>query len=71
MSGLFALDFNFLIISIQALILLAVVTWVFSAWIQDVSIVDYIWSLLTLLAVVTYSYLSSLSLIHISEPTRP
>ena len=59
MSGLFALDFNFLIISIQALILLAVVTWVFSAWIQDVSIVDYIWSLLTLLAVVTYSYLSS------------
>jgi steroid 5-alpha reductase family enzyme len=61
MSELFALNTDFLILSFQALILLAVVTWVFSVWLQDVSIVDYIWSLLTLLAVVTYSYLSDLS----------
>jgi steroid 5-alpha reductase family enzyme len=61
MSGLFALNTDFLILSLQALMLLAVVTWVFSTWLQDVSIVDYIWSLLTLLAVGTYSYLSNLS----------
>ena len=56
MSGLFTLNTDFLILSFQALMLLAVVTWVFSTWLQDVSIVDYIWSLLTLLAVGTYSY---------------
>jgi uncharacterized protein YqgC (DUF456 family) len=61
MSGLFTLNTDFLILSFQALMLLAVVTWVFSTWLQDVSIVDYIWSLLTLLAVGTYSYLSNLS----------
>ena len=60
MSGLFALNTDFLILSFQALMLLAVVTWVISVWLQDVSIVDYIWSLLTLLAVGTYSYSSNL-----------
>lgn len=60
MSGLFTLNTDFLILSFQALMLLAVVTWVFSTWLQDVSIVDYIWSLLSLLAVGTYSYSSNL-----------
>ena len=57
MSGLFTLNTDFLILSLQALMLLAVVTWVFSTWLQDVSIVDYIWSLLTLLAV-SYTHLT-------------
>lgn len=59
MSQIFALNTDYLIISFQALILLAVVTWVASTWLEDVSIVDYIWSLLTLLAVCVYGYLSS------------
>lgn len=44
--------------SLKMLLLLAALTWFVSLIIEDVSIVDYIWSLLTLLAVITYAYLS-------------
>jgi steroid 5-alpha reductase family enzyme len=43
--------------SLKMLLLLAVLTWFVSLIIEDVSIVDYIWSLLTLLAVSTYAFL--------------
>jgi steroid 5-alpha reductase family enzyme len=61
MSQFLALNIDYLIISFQALVLLAAITWVFSTWINDVSIVDYIWSLFTLLAVCIYGYISKIA----------
>ena len=60
MDVLFTLDTSFMLASLKMLLLLAVATWFVSLIIEDVSIVDYIWSLLTLLAVGTYAFLSGI-----------
>ena len=60
MDILFTLDTSFMLASLKMLLLLAVATWFVSLIIEDVSIVDYIWSLLTLLAVSTYAFLSGI-----------
>jgi steroid 5-alpha reductase family enzyme len=57
MNTLLTLNMEFMTFSLQLLLLLAVVTWLFSVWLADVSIVDYIWPLLSLLAVVSYAYI--------------
>ena len=61
MDILFTLDTSFMLASLKMLLLLAVATWFVSLIIEDVSIVDYIWSLLTLLAVSTYAFLSGIN----------
>ena len=58
MDIIFTLNLAFMLASLKMLLLLAALTWFVSLIIEDVSIVDYIWSLLTLLAVITYAYLS-------------
>lgn len=60
MDILFTLDTSYMLASLKMLLLLAVATWFVSLIIEDVSIVDYIWSLLTLLAVGTYAFLSGI-----------
>ena len=61
MDIIFTLNTDFMLASLKMLLLLAVLTWFVSLIIEDVSIVDYIWSLLTLLAVSTYAYLSGIN----------
>ena len=61
MNIILNLNTELMILSLQMLLLLAVVTWLISVWISDVSIVDYIWSLLSLLAVVTYALSTDIS----------
>lgn len=57
MDILFTINTEMMLESLKMLLILAGVTWFISLIIEDVSIVDYIWSLLTLLAVCTYAYL--------------
>lgn len=61
MDIIFTLNTDFMLASLKMLLLLAAATWFVSLIIEDVSIVDYIWSLLTLLAVGTYAYLSGIN----------
>ena len=61
MNILVNLNMELMILSLQMLLLLAIGTWLISVWITDVSIVDYIWSLLSLLAVGTYAYSTDIS----------
>jgi len=56
MNILLAINMDLMLESLKMLLLLACITWLASLIIEDVSIVDYIWSLLTLLAVATYAY---------------
>ena len=56
MEILFNLNTVMMFESLKMLLILAAITWFVSLIIEDVSIVDYIWSLLTLLAVSTYAY---------------
>ena len=58
MEILFNLNTVMMLESLKMLLILAAITWFVSLIIEDVSIVDYIWSLLTLLAVATYAYLT-------------
>lgn len=70
MEALFAINTALMLESLKMLLILAAITWFVSLIIEDVSIVDYIWSLLTLLAVCTYAYLTtvdnSISLVMLS-----
>ena len=60
MEILFNLNTVMMFESLKMLLILAAITWFVSLIIEDVSIVDYIWSLLTLLAVSTYAYLTGI-----------
>jgi steroid 5-alpha reductase family enzyme len=60
MNILMTINLDLMLESLQWLLLLAAGTWFVSFIIEDVSIVDYIWSPLTLLAVVTYAYITGL-----------
>ena len=56
MSELLTIDFGLMLQGLPVLFLVAVATWLISLTIDDVSIVDYIWSLLSLAAAATYAY---------------
>jgi steroid 5-alpha reductase family enzyme len=58
MDILLSINTDMMLASLKMLVILGCVTWFVSLIIEDVSIVDYIWSLLTLLAVSTYAYLT-------------
>jgi steroid 5-alpha reductase family enzyme len=60
MNILMTINLDLMLESLKWLLLLAAGTWFVSFIIEDVSIVDYIWSPLTLLAVVTYAYITGL-----------
>ena len=66
MEILFALNTAMMLESLKTLLILAALTWFVSLLIEDVSIVDYIWSPLTLLGVCTYVYLTGIdNLVHL------
>tara|TARA_B110000879_G_scaffold204698_1_gene284058 strand:- start:272 stop:1096 length:825 start_codon:yes stop_codon:yes gene_type:complete len=56
MNLLLSIDLQLMLQALPVLFLIAVVTWLISLAIDDVSIVDYIWSLLSLAAAATYAY---------------
>ena len=58
MDILFTINTVMMYESLKILLILAGITWFVSLIIEDVSIVDYIWSLLILLAVCTYAYMA-------------
>ena len=60
MEIFFSLNTALMLESLKMLLILAAITWFISLIIEDVSIVDYIWSLLTLLAVCTYAYMTGI-----------
>ena len=60
MEILFTINTEMMLESLKMLLILAAITWFVSLIIEDVSIVDYIWSPLTLLAVSTYAYLTGI-----------
>jgi steroid 5-alpha reductase family enzyme len=56
MNLLLSINFDLMLQAVPVLLLLAITTWLISLAIDDVSIVDYIWSLLSLAAAATYAY---------------
>jgi steroid 5-alpha reductase family enzyme len=56
MNLLLSINFDLMLQAVPVLLLLAFTTWLISLAIDDVSIVDYIWSLLSLAAAATYAY---------------
>lgn len=56
MNLLLTLNLDLMLQALPVLFLVAVATWLISLAIDDVSIVDYIWSLLSLAAASTYAY---------------
>ena len=56
MNLLLSINFELMLQAVPVLLLIAVTTWLISLAIDDVSIVDYIWSLLSLAAAATYAY---------------
>ena len=56
MNLLLTLNFDLMLQGLPVLMLIAIGTWLISLAIDDVSIVDYIWSMLSLAAATTYAY---------------
>ena len=56
MNLLLTFNFELMFQALPVLMLIAVATWLISLTIDDVSIVDYIWSMLSLGAAATYAY---------------
>jgi steroid 5-alpha reductase family enzyme len=56
MNLLLSLNLELMLQALPVLFLIAIATWLISLAIDDVSIVDYIWSLLSLAAASTYAY---------------
>ena len=56
MNLLLSINLELMLQALPVLFLIAVATWLISLAIDDVSIVDYIWSLLSLAAAATYAY---------------
>jgi steroid 5-alpha reductase family enzyme len=56
MNMLLTINLELMLQAVPVLLLLAFTTWLISLAIDDVSIVDYIWSLLSLAAAATYAY---------------
>jgi len=56
MNLLLSINFDLMLQAVPVLLLVAFTTWLISLAIDDVSIVDYIWSLLSLAAAATYAY---------------